>query len=172
MRAGYPGLSWVAPERWHITLAFLGELRAGQRHRLDERMRELAAATAPFDLAVEGSGVFPNPSRARVLWVGLGGETGRLTELAAGVRRAARGARIELDAKPFRPHITAARVRRDLDAHDVPHMLRKLTAANGNRWEVDRVVLMQSTLGPHPRYDELTSWRLTSPISGEPLQMV
>ncbi len=147
-----------------MTLAFLGELRAGQRHRLDERLRELAAATAPFELSVDGAGTFPSPSRPRVLWVGLGGQLEALGELAVGVRRAARSARIELDGKPFRPHVTAARVRRQLDAHDVPHILRKLSAADGGRFEVDRVVLMQSTLGPQPRYDELQSWELTSPI--------
>jgi 2'-5' RNA ligase len=154
----------VAPERWHVTLAFLGELRAGQRHRLDERLRELATTIAPFRLTVAGSGAFPSPSSPRVLWVGLGGELDALAQLAVGVRRAARAARIELDGKPFRAHVTAARVRHQLDAHDVPHILRKLSAADGGSWEVDRIALMHSTLGPQPRYDELQSWELTSPI--------
>jgi 2'-5' RNA ligase len=164
LRAAYPGLTWTAPERWHVTLAFLGEVKAGQLHRLRPGLTELAQVTPPFELAVAGAGVFPGERRPRVLWVGLSGEVDVLSELAGGVRRAARRARIELDRKPFRPHLTVARVRRELPAHDVPHLLRKLSAAEGRGWQVDRLVLMQSTLGPHPRYDELAAWPLTGLI--------
>jgi RNA 2',3'-cyclic 3'-phosphodiesterase len=164
LRAAYPGLSWTAPERWHVTLAFLGELKAGQLHRLRPGLAEVSVTTPPFELVVTGAGVFPNERRPRVLWIGLDGEVSVLTELAAGVRRMARHARIELDRKPFRPHVTVARVRRELPEHDVPHLLRKLTAAEGRRWQVDRLVLMQSTLGPHPHYDEIAAWPLTGLI--------
>jgi 2'-5' RNA ligase len=167
LRAAYPGLSWPAPERWHVTLAFLGELRSGQVHRLRDELAPLAASAAPFELVVNEPGVFPSAVRPRVLWVGLGGEVGALTDLAAGVRRAARQARIELDRKPFRPHITVARVRRELPQQDLPHILRKLSAADGRRWEADRLVLVESTLGPRPTYTEIASWELAGAMSNE-----
>lgn len=164
LRAAYPGLTWGAPERWHVTLAFLGELKAGQLHRLRPGLAEAAVATPPFELTVAGAGAFPNERRPRVLWVGLSGEVTVLAELADGVRRAARRARIELDRKPFRPHLTVARVCRELPEHDLPHLLRKLSVADGRVWPVDRLVLMQSTLGPHPRHDEISAWPLTGLI--------
>lgn len=147
-----------------MTLAFLGDLQAGQLHRLRPGLAEVSQATPPFDLAVAGSGVFPGERRPRVLWVGLSGELEVLTGLAAGVRRAARRARIELDRKPFQPHMTVARVRRGLPEHDLPHLLRKLSVADGRGWQVDRLVLMQSTLGPQPRYEEIAAWPLTGLI--------
>ena len=167
LRAAYPGLSWPAPDRWHVTLAFLGELRSGQLHRLRARLAPLTASTAPFQLVVAEPGAFPPAGRPRVLWVGLGGELAALTDLAGGVRRAARQARIELDRKPFRPHITVARVRRELPAHDLPHILRKLSAGAGRGWEADRLVLMESTLGPRPAYTEVAAWPLAGRISNE-----
>lgn len=162
LRAAYPGLSWSEPARWHLTLAFLGELSAGQRHRLDERIRPLAAAVAPLPAALSGGGSFPSPDRARVLWVGV--VSPGLEALAASVRSAAVDARIHLDAAPFVPHITIARGRRDVPASDVPHLLRKLAIGAGASWEISRVLLLESTGGPRPAYDERASWPLTGLI--------
>lgn len=158
-RAAYPGWTWVAPERWHLTLAFLGELSSGQRHRLTERLDPVAGATSQFSAQLAGAGAFPSEARARVLWVGVA--SAGLNDLAAAVRLAATGARIALDTKPFRPHITIARSRRDAAASDVPHLLRKLAVAERASWEVSRVVLLSSAGGPHPVYTELASWRLS-----------
>lgn len=164
-RAAYPGFTWIGPERWHVTLAFLGEISSGQRHRFGEAMAPLAAATALLPAALSGTGAFPSTARARVLWVGV--SAGGLDVLAAGVRRAARQARIAYDDKPFRAHVTIARSRRDAAASDVPHLLRKLAAADGAAWDISRVVLLESSGGPHPAYTELAAWPLSG-LVGDP----
>jgi 2'-5' RNA ligase len=69
-----------------------------------------------------------------------------------------------LDGKPFRPHITIARSRRDAPPSDVPHLLRKLSVAEGASWEVGRIVLLESSGGPRPAYTELATWQLTGLI--------
>jgi 2'-5' RNA ligase len=159
-RAGYPGFTWIGPERWHVTLAFLGEISSGQRHRLAEALTPLASSIAPLPATLSGSGAFPSPVRARILWVGVAAPG--LDALAAGVRRSARTARIAFDSKPFRPHVTVARARHETAGRDVPHLLRKLLVADGAAWEISRLVLFESSGGPHPAYTELASW----PLSG------
>jgi len=77
---------------------------------------------------------------------------------------AAADARIRYDPQPFRAHITVARGRHDIPASDVPHLLRKLTVADGAAWEISRLVLLESTGGPHPAYAERAAWELTGLI--------
>ncbi|MEP7054073.1 MAG: RNA 2',3'-cyclic phosphodiesterase [Actinomycetota bacterium] len=166
-RAAYPGFTWVGPERWHVTLAFLGETTSGQRHRLDESVALLTAATAPLPARLSGTGAFPSAGRPRILWVGVA--AAGLDVLAEGVRRAARHSRIALDDKPFRPHLTLARARGDTASSDVPHLLRKLSLAEGAAWEVSRIVLFVSSGGPHPAYTELTAWPLLGLVGDQEL---
>ena len=60
---------WVRPEGIHLTLKFLGDVPAGQVGEIEQGLHAAAKGHAPFELRTEGLGVFPNPKRARVLWV-------------------------------------------------------------------------------------------------------
>ena len=84
LRAAHPGLRWVRPSRWHVTVRFFGDAEpAGQLHGLDR-------VTAPV-LRLRGSGTF-----RQVLWIGVDGALDGLGE-AAGV------------PPDWRPHLTVAR---------------------------------------------------------------
>ena len=67
VRALAPGVRWVGPETFHITLQFLGETT-----KLEEIKRALNEVKGePVTLTFRGAGFFPNPQRARVFWVGI-----------------------------------------------------------------------------------------------------
>ena len=63
-------MSWTRGEGFHCTLKFLGEV---DPERLAAIQAALAAMPTPplFTLHLRRLGVFPNPSRPRVVWVGL-----------------------------------------------------------------------------------------------------
>jgi len=87
-----------------VTLAFLGEV---SESTMDNLMTGLGAVEAPvLGLAIAGAGTFPDRGAPRVLWAGLTGDLPALTALAKTGARRARHARIRLDRKPFRPHLT------------------------------------------------------------------
>ena len=157
----------MGPERWHVTLAFLGELSAGQRRRLAEGLRPLAAATAPLPARLAAGGTFPAVGRARVLWVGV--VCAGLDSLVQALRTAAVGARIPLEPQAFQPHITVARAHHGVAPSDVPHLLRKLSVADGAAWEISRVVLLESSGDPHLAYTELAGWPLTGLVGAAEL---
>ena len=73
LRLARAEVSWTKPENIHLTLKFLGEAEEQLIAQVTSACLETAAATAPFTLHVEEAGAFPNASRPRVLWVGLGG---------------------------------------------------------------------------------------------------
>ncbi len=103
------GVRWVRPGQVHLTLRFIGEVDEATTAAIAERLRSVRAA--PFPLHVGGVGVFPGRRRPRVLWVGADGGDG-LAALHARVETAVREAGTAPDEKPFRPHLTLARLRR------------------------------------------------------------
>ena len=104
--------SWPRSESIHLTLKFLGET---SDQRVPQIMQALAlelGGTERFRLSPEGVGTFPNPASARVVWVGITGDVGRLVALQAAVERAMVGMGLERDDRPYAPHLTLGRIKR------------------------------------------------------------
>lgn len=102
------GPLWVARENLHLTLAFYGDIPEGVIPDLHTTLTEVARNTAPFELELRGAGTF----MGRVLWLGVGGQAERLGALASACLDASVRPLPE-DARPHRPHLTVARVRRE-----------------------------------------------------------
>lgn len=100
-------LRWRHPESWHITLTFLGEVPRETLPELTERLARAASRATPMELSVAGGGQFDS----RVLWAGVQGDRDRLGRLSETVAAAARRCRLKIDDRPYRPHVTLARVR-------------------------------------------------------------
>ncbi|WP_447003714.1 2'-5' RNA ligase family protein [Saccharothrix isguenensis] len=83
-RAAHPGLRWLHPARWHVTVRFFGDAEPV------DPLAGLDRVSAPV-LRLRGSGTF-----RQVLWIGV---DGRLAELGE-------AARVPPD---WRPHLTVAR---------------------------------------------------------------
>ena len=64
-------LRWTAPEQWHVTLAFFGDVHDRHLDDLVERLGRAATRRTPVDLAIAGGGAFPNPARAKIVWAGV-----------------------------------------------------------------------------------------------------
>jgi 2'-5' RNA ligase len=102
-------------EDLHLTLVFLGPVR---RERLAPLARAIPAhlpRIPPLELGLGFAGAFPDQREPRVLWLALEAhrpgaleDLGRLREALAELCRAQRFA---VDARPFVPHLTVARLR-------------------------------------------------------------
>ncbi|AEA28314.1 2'-5' RNA ligase [Pseudonocardia dioxanivorans CB1190] len=158
-RAGHPALRWVAPERWHVTLAFLGEVADDRRDDLEERLGRAARRAAPLRPVVDGAGRFGD----RTLWARVAGDRDRLRRLAQASAAAARRARIPVDAKAFRPHLTLATARPPRSVRPAAAELDPVLR-NGPEDVVDRMCLVRSDLGQGPnrtpRYETVSEWLL------------
>ncbi len=142
----------VPPERWHLTVAFLGDVpddRTGVAVDAVGRVR-----VEPFPLRLTGAGRFGR-GRFTTLWAGVAGRTDSLDRLARAVRRELRGERLPYDRKPLRPHLTLARPGDRVDRSVVDADLAALADYAGPQWTVDEVVVVRSHMGPQPRYEPL-----------------
>lgn len=149
-RCHEPQLRWIAPEHWHLTLVFLGEVAPERLPTLVRGLERAAAAHPPFDLTLDGWGTFPRQGRrASVLWVGVDGHTRVLAALVEDLRSAAEDAGVEVGARPYVPHVTIARSR---PPRDLGTTVESLGNPPQQGWRATRVALVESLPGPGTRY--------------------
>lgn len=162
LRASDPKVSWVRPENLHFTMRFLGECEPEARERAETAMRRAAKAHKMFGAALGGFGAFPTARKARVLWLGLlqGAEPIRL--LSESLEQALKKGGFEPSDESFEPHLTVGRVRTPGDWTE-----RLLDAPSPEaRFQIDRLSLVQSALGPGgARYEVLATAEL-QPLNG------
>ena len=108
-----PGLSWSKTENLHINLKFFGETAESQVDQIREAVEPAITNSSPFVIELKGFGVFPDYRSPRVLWIGLGGALDSLSALAECVERAVAPLGFPQENRPFRPHLTVARVKKD-----------------------------------------------------------
>ena len=156
LRPGRPDLRWTGREAWHLTLAFLGDVDEAVTGKLTPRLTRAAARHPTLTLSLGGSGAFPAPQRARVLWTGIQGDLPGLAGLAmsvgAGARRA--GAPPASEGRGFRPHLTLARCRAPAD---VRSLVQTLSGFAGTPWTATEIYLIHSRLTGSPRYETLSA---------------
>lgn len=144
----------VPPAKWHFTLRFIGLVTAGDRDRLADELSSMDAGPS-FHVRFGKLGAFPNPRRARVLWVGITQGEKRLEQIARNVEELTRLNGLPSETRPFRPHLTIARIE---PAASVVDFLRNSTPIRGEM-EVREVVLYRSAAG---RYEPVAMQSLFS----------
>ena len=139
------GLAWARAAQAHLTLAFLGERDDEALARVRRRARELAASAAPFAADLRGAGAFPQPQRARVLWLGWGEGSAAVEALQVRLADGLREDGFALEARRFHPHVTLARAR---TPRDVSAIVSALATWRSDPWQVTALDVMASRLTP------------------------
>jgi 2'-5' RNA ligase len=153
-RQAAPDVRWQPPERWHITLAFLGPADpARAAARIDSQARaDRWPGAEPIRL--RGSGAF-----GPVIWVGV--DHGPwLAELARELQSSLHAA-----DRRFRAHVTVGRARGAAGPARAREVVPSLAAHDGPAWTPGDITLVESVTGPAPEYHVLERWRLR-PASG------
>lgn len=100
----------VRPVRFaqlHLTLHFLGDVEDEAHAALP---KALAGVTHDaFPIALRGTGVFPPRGRPTVLWAGVA-ESAALVELHAAIGAALESCGLDVERRPYVPHVTLARL--------------------------------------------------------------
>lgn len=94
----------MAPGNLHVTLRFLGNVNAGIRERMEGFASGLRVE--PFTLVLDRLGYWVRP---RIVWVGATRVPAPLASLAAELNRGAAECGLELDRRPYVPHVTLMR---------------------------------------------------------------
>jgi 2'-5' RNA ligase len=134
-----PGLRLLRPEQWHVTLAFIGEVDA-EKAAVARSVLETLPTGIGGEAVIDGYLMLPSPSRARVVTLGLEDERGVFRDLFETVMG---GLEVEgvmkREKRPFRPHLTIARLR-------TPSAVRPRFEGERARFAVQSVCLYESEL--------------------------
>jgi 2'-5' RNA ligase len=163
LRVLVPDAAWVAEDHLHLTLKFLGEQPESLVPPLTAAMSEVAQRHWPVPMELRGVGAFPNLRRPRILWIGIV-PAPKLELLQHDVESGCALLGVEVEGKPFRPHLTIGRLRGTEDREALRALAR---AARGIRFREQTIIsaidLMQSTLtAAGPRYERLAQAPLRS----------
>lgn len=145
-RASIPSARWVRAENLHLTLRFVGDVEERTVDALRSSLEIVARAAAPFRYSLRGGGCFPNPKRARVLWVGVDPVADALRSLQQAVERAVRDQGLPPDDRGFKPHLTIARFK--TPPRSVAELIGRLGGLDFGGTKVSEIVLFESRLSP------------------------
>jgi 2'-5' RNA ligase len=161
---------WVAPDTAHLTLHFLGDTPPELAELLRMALATVVARHQTISLKTGGLGVFPAEREPRVIWLGMNGQTARLTALHQDLAGALRSFDLPIEERSLRPHITLGRVR-DNPSSGFPTALkrrlddpavRELVANHAADIPVTEIQLVRSYLGRGgARHEPIARYPLT-----------
>jgi RNA 2',3'-cyclic 3'-phosphodiesterase len=141
-----PDARIAAASGWHLTLAFLGQVRPESAADVVKVGETAVAGLSPARLHLEGAGGFPNARRARVLWAGIAGDVEVLTSLAATLAAESRRAGLRSEERELHPHLTLARFQRPAPLPEpIVERIAEAAAASPS-WQARELCCYRSTL--------------------------
>jgi 2'-5' RNA ligase len=142
-------VKWVDPKGIHLTLKFLGNVPTGQVAQITSAVEEGSRGTSPFHLEIWGLGAFPSARQPRVLWVGVHGDTDKLSKLQQNIDSAVAALGFSREERPFVPHLTLARTREVAsgpERRSLGELISSTIFEDKYGFEVQAVKLMRSQL--------------------------
>jgi len=153
-------LSWTQAGNWHLTLSFLGELEPEMLAAVQDALHTVTGPA--FSFQAFGGGFFPPGKKPRVVWVGAGQGAQECIHLADQVEQSLQSLGFPLSSRPFRPHLTIARVKQPR-SDDWSTLLQWLHKRTWPFFTVDKFILYASRLTPQgPIYTTIQEYLLGS----------
>jgi len=146
---GYTSVKWVAPDSIHLTIKFLGDIDSGAVPTITEAISEASRDILQFQLELTEAGAFPNLRTPRVVWVGIGGDTDKLTIIRENLERALIPSGFVPEKRAFSPHLTLGRVRERASSDErrrLGEAIATIELAATPSFTVDSISLMRSIL--------------------------
>jgi 2'-5' RNA ligase len=135
---------WMRPHRIHLTLKFIGEVASNSWEDYRSAMVKGIGGAKQFPVQIAGFGCFPNMRRPRVLWLGVEERSGSLEKLQAKIEENVEQLGISRDNRPFKPHLTLGRVKRQ--GSRLAQMLRTFKPGSIGSFKVREITLFESEL--------------------------
>jgi len=155
-------VTWIPEDRFHLTVRFIGNADEAAAAAILGALA-VPLAVSSFNLVLAGVGAFPPTGKPQVLWSGVvaGQETLQQVERDVSARLEAAG--VPREERPYRPHLTLARVR-DAAGLKSPPLFTGLEQRALGTTRVEAITLFESRLSPKgPTYVPLQRTMLRQP---------
>lgn len=105
-------IRWVPYENYHITLIFIGNVPIVSLDNLEVLMKEAVKEIPPFNVTLGDATLFPPDNEKKGVLITSVETSDPLKNLQSKLDQKFREAGYELVERPYRPHVTLARLRR------------------------------------------------------------
>jgi len=129
-----------------LTLKFLGDVAPDQVSAIKNVIEQVAGDYPPFSMQIGSIDAFPNFTRPRIIWAGVKTGVAEITAIAQKINIELSRYGYPLDEKPFRAHLTLARLKSRIDLTPFVSMFQQYDAIDGTTMTVDEIGLIQSQL--------------------------
>ena len=139
--------SWSRVENIHLTLKFFGNVALDRIPVISAAATRTVAEFSTFRIGIGNTGVFPKPSRAQVLWIGVSDPSGKLSALQERLENECAAEGFTKEDRAYRPHLTIARIRRPEGARQLAdaHLQTNFPITN---IDLNELILFRSELSP------------------------
>lgn len=159
LRRGNPPVRWVDPATMHLTLWFLGDVAEERIPHLAAALTRAFADQVAVTVHLTRIGAFPTMQRPSVIWAGLTDDRHGLRMWYTSLARQLDPLGFPAEPRPFQPHLTLGRVRREASAEQQTRLgasIRDVTISTHDSWTLRHIALFQSELRPEgPRHTPL-----------------
>lgn len=153
---------WVNVDNIHLTVVFMGNVRAEALDPIREGVGAVCEGFGPFRAALGRVGFFGTRKDPRVLWVGLSGDLDRMSGFRDALQEGLRPFGVLEEKRPFRPHLTLGRFKSGARWGTVMDgLLEKYERLEGPECLLDELILFRSELKPGGAvYSRIGAWPL------------
>lgn len=139
-----PDVNLTYPEKFHLTLAFVGEQPEDLKPALIEVLKKAAQVVEPFSVIPCCLDGFPHFQTAHVLWLGVKGEIDKLIKIRHHIKDGLVQLNLDTDSRRFIPHIAIAKARDLKITFEQEGLLEKIVPENLDPIKVSAIKLYES----------------------------
>lgn len=140
----FPSARLTPSDKFHLTIAFIGEQQEELRDRLVEAMKNAASEMPPFAVAPAYIDGFPDLHHASILWAGVKGDIDKLFIVRERIKDELVRLSLPVDERRYVPHIALAKMN---DFNLLPfqeNQLEKLTSRKFHPIHIACIKLFES----------------------------
>ncbi len=144
----------VKPENVHVTLRFLGDISPDRLDGIHDEIKNIDYA--PFEVRINGLGVFPNLRHISVVWAGIREGQNELRSIFYQLESNLSRLGFKTDNRGFSPHLTLARVKSGRNKIELAQRIEELKDYDFGIVKAKCLRLKKSVLTPQgPVYSTL-----------------
>lgn len=139
-----PEVKLTSNSNLHLTIAFIGEQEESFKDSLIEVIKKAAFEIPPFEVTPAYLDGFPHMHTAKILWIGIKGDTDKLYLLRHRIKDGLISLNLDVDERRYTPHIAVGKVK-DFKLKDFQEKrLQEIMSENFSPIKVSSVKLFES----------------------------
>jgi 2'-5' RNA ligase len=143
-------IRWTKIENVHVTLKFIGDVPDREVKRIEERLgkEDFGGVTnGPLDIKLSGCGAFGKRGGLSIFWIGIDRNPG-LKKLYHKIEDTIAPLGIEKETRPFKPHITVGRNKKNFNFKPVFKLVDERNGASVAAFTAPGFQVFKSDLRP------------------------